>query len=311
MKTRKPLWKISIATTLEAEDAVSEMLGSLLRGRASMYFDVEKRTSIVSIFLPKPVQAGIRRDLRDGLDRIRQCGLDPGTGAISIGKVRTLDWAESWKRHFKPITIGDALLIKPSWSKTRPRRGQALVVLDPGLSFGTGQHPTTSFCLQQLTSALKPAPASSDVNTAFLRQTASKSLLDIGTGSGILAIAAAKLGYQPVEAFDFDREAVRIARENAAANGVRIKIYRGDVTRLPLRAVARFNVVCANLISNLLIAERKTIVNRLNRKGLLILAGILKAEFPTVKRAFEREGLRLVSAEAEKEWMSGSFIRRK
>ena len=306
MKTRKSLWRILIATTLEAEEAVVELLAVVSRCVPSTYFDVEKHSSVVSCFSTKPVPRHVRPELRAGLDRIRGCGLDIGAGMISIGRLRAQDWAESWKRHFKPITIGDSLLIKPSWSKLRPRRGQALVVLDPGLSFGTGQHPTTSFCLEQLvTAVVRRSPYAK--SAALFREAATKSLLDIGTGSGILAIAAAKLGYGRVDAFDFDPDAVRIAKGNAATNGVRIKISRADITRLPLRADRRYDVVCANLISNLLIAERKKIANRLNRNGLLVLAGILKDEFPIVKKAFEQVGLRLVAARAEKEWMSGSF----
>src|SRR5437764_440283 len=125
MKTRRPLWRISIATTLEAEDAVSELLGGRLNGRAWTYFDVEQQTSVVSIFSTRNIQPKIRSHLLAGLKRIKTCGLNTGAGTVSIGKVRARDWAESWKRHFKPITIGGALLIKPSWVKKKARRGQA------------------------------------------------------------------------------------------------------------------------------------------------------------------------------------------
>jgi len=133
--------------------------------------------------------------------------------------------------------------------------------------------------------------------------------LDIGTGSGILAIAAAKLGCQPVRAFDFDPESVRVARANARVNHVagKIKIARDDVTKLPLRPSRRYDLVCANLISNLLIAERRKIVAQLNRGGTLVLAGILKSEFAQVQTAFEDLGMKLVAGKSEKEWRSGSF----
>jgi ribosomal protein L11 methyltransferase len=221
--------------------------------------------------------------------------LKTGTGKIEIAKVRREDWAESWKRHFKPIEIGGALLVKPSWSKKRPRKNQSVVVLDPGLSFGTGQHPTTMFCLREVVRRRK----------AETRQ----SFLDIGTGSGILAIASAKLGYKSIHAFDFDPEAVRMARANARANGVlkKIKIIRGDVTKPSTRPKKQFDLVCANLISNLLVAERKKIVVQLKRDGILVLAGILRTEFPEVQRAFENLGLELISCRIGKEWRSGSF----
>ena len=137
----------------------------------------------------------------------------------------------------------------------------------------------------------------------------SPSLLDLGTGSGILAIAAAKLGYSPVQALDFDPEAVRVARANARANrvGQKLKIRRGDVTKLPVRPRRQYDLVCANLISNLLMAERRRIVAQLNRSGTLVLAGILKPEFKEVQKAYKTLGLRLISRRDEKEWCSASF----
>ena len=133
--------------------------------------------------------------------------------------------------------------------------------------------------------------------------------MDIGTGSGILAIAAAKLGYQPVHAFDFDPESVRVARENARKNRVadQVKLTRGDVTKLPLQPARQYDLVCANLISNLLIAERRRIVNRLKPGGTLVLAGILAAEFAEVERAFADLKLKLAASRVENEWCSGAF----
>jgi ribosomal protein L11 methyltransferase len=222
--------------------------------------------------------------------------LQIGAGKIQTARVKREDWAESWKKHFKPIKIGGSLLVKPSWSKKRPRPGQAVVILDPGLSFGTGQHATTSFCLGEIARlAGKVSPP--------------KSFLDIGTGSGILAIAAVKLGFQPVLAFDFDPESVRVAKANAGVNGVaaKLKIFRGDVTKLPAKAAKPSELVCANLISNLLIAERRKIVAQVKRGGTLVLAGILAAEFTEVRRAFEALGMKLAASKTEKEWRSGSF----
>jgi ribosomal protein L11 methyltransferase len=291
----KNIWCVSINTTLEAEDAVSEMLGTLAGTSASAYFEVETATSLVSVFLTEPPPRKLRAQLAAALEQLREYGLNTGHAGIRIARVRREDWAESWKRHFKPMEIGRALLVKPSWSKKRARTGQAVVILDPGLSFGTGQHATTSFCLAELVRC---------------RNFATKqSFLDIGTGSGILAIAAAKLGYQPINAFDFDPESVRVARTNARVNRVLpgIRITHGDVTRLPLRAEKKYDLICANLISNLLEAEKKRIVARLKRNGTLVLAGILAAEFDHVAAAFSTERLELVSAKTEKEWRSGSF----
>src|SRR5579862_27049 len=299
MKTRGAIWKVCVRTTREAEEAVTELLQDVFGQPASSYTDVETAEVTVAVYMDekKRRRAGALQDataLKNALREIERCGLDIGSGKISVQKVRREDWAESWKRHFQPIEIGAALLIIPSWSRKRPKKGQAIVVLDPGLSFGTGQHPTTAFCLKQLVSA---------------RTNSKLSFLDIGTGSGILAIAAAKLGFEPVEAFDFDREAVRIARENARKNGVsrKVNIRHQDVTEFPSRADTKFDVICANLISNLLIAERRRIVARLQKRGVLVLAGILASEFTLVQSAYEKCRLRLIGSRVEKEWRSGAF----
>lgn len=295
--SRGTLWRISIATTAEAEEAVADLLCRRFGRPAASHTDLESGITTVTVYstarpLNWPEQ---RAALGEGLRQMSGCGLVIGVGKISIRKIPRENWAESWKRHFKPLAIGAALLIKPSWSRCRPRRHQALVVLDPGLSFGTGHHPTTEYCLRQLAAA---------------RQTGKRqSFLDIGTGSGILAIAAVKLGYRPVHAFDCDTAAVRVARENAQRNKVttHARITRRDVTKLPSQATHRYDVVCANLISTLLIAERRRIAAQVNGSGLLVLAGILKSEFDGVRTAYEQLGLLLVASKTGREWRSGAF----
>jgi ribosomal protein L11 methyltransferase len=340
MKARGPIWKVSISTTPEAEEAVTELLYNFFELPVSSYTDVETAEVTVATYLTtssaklrqvlecasppallklrskKRRRAAAVQDasaLHEGLEQIKDYGLNIGSGKISVQKVRREDWAESWKRHFKPIEIGSALLIKPSWSKHPPKNGQAMIVLDPGLSFGTGQHPTTSFCLRQIAfrhQQFKRQPTTR--SSPFVIRHSSLSFLDIGAGSGILAIAAAKLGYAPVEAFDFDPEAVRIARENARKNRVSLKVHmtRGDVTKLALDRKKKYDLICANLISTLLVAERSRILCRLKEDGVLVLAGILKVEFALIRRAYESAGLRLIASRTEKEWRSGAFAYR-
>lgn len=300
------LTKVSIATSTEAEDAVVELLLRVFGQTPSIYFDTETGSTTVSTYLGKQGQwsSAARAELQAGLRALTECGLDIGSGEIFTSKVRREDWAESWKRHFKPLDIGGALLIKPSWVKRKARKGQAVVILDPGLSFGTGHHATTGFCLKQLVT----------VGRSKTRSSASlpRSFLDIGTGSGILAISAAKLGFSPVRCFDFDPESVRVAKVNAAQNGVAhlVKPVRHDLTRLPLASATRYDVVCANLIYDLLIAERDRILARLRPDGVLVLAGILQTQFAKVERAYRQAGLKLLSTEVEREWQSGAFARR-
>ncbi len=322
---RPSLWRVSVATTPEAEDAVAELLATVLHQPVSTWLNLGTGVSTVTVYCRhKPAGGkGIRKAIAAGLDQIQACGLDIGSGRVRLSKMRHEDWAESWKRHFRPIEIefknrrgelGEppilpgksgrrgtppserkSLLIKPSWSKKKPRKDQAVVVLDPGLSFGTGQHPTTAFCLRELVRCGKFETP--------------RSFLDIGTGSGILAIAAAKLGYTPVHGLDSDPEAVRVAHANARANGVhgKVRISLKDVAKLPIHPARQYDLICANLISPLLISERRRMVAQLKPGGTLVLAGILKPEFSGVRRAFSELGLKLAAAKTRNEWRSGSF----
>jgi ribosomal protein L11 methyltransferase len=300
MKKQPPLWRVSVATTLAAEDAVGEMLAAGFGVAAAAYFDLEKNLSLISVFLTpgkgkRFSVSAARKIAAAGLERVAAAGLPLGAGRIEIARVKAEDWAESWKRHFHPLKIGRELLVKPSWSKARPLKNQAVVTLDPGLSFGTGQHPTTAFCLGEIVRCRQAGTA--------------KSFLDIGTGSGILAIAAAKLGWRPIFAFDFDPQAVYVARENTRTNHVEtnVKLTRGDVLKLPPQASRQFDLVCANLISNVLIAARKQIVARVKPGGTLVLAGILATEFGLIEKEFARSKMKLVAKRVENEWCSGSF----
>jgi ribosomal protein L11 methyltransferase len=288
---------ISVTTTAEAEEAVAELLARVFALPSSSYTAQETQLSIVSVFGPAtpPVHAAQIAALRTGLAQIQNQGLDIQPGRIRQRKIREQDWAESWKRHFPPIEIKRALLIKPSWSRKRPRAGQAIVVLDPGLSFGTGHHATTAFCLDQIVACRKTGQSSS--------------FLDMGTGSGILAIAAAKLDYHPVDGFDYDRIAVQIARANARRNGVqkRVRFRHYDLTRSAGKDSAAYDLVCANLETPLLLERAPQIRRRLNPGGVLILAGIQANQFDQVARTYTRLGLVLRAARTEKEWRSGAF----
>jgi ribosomal protein L11 methyltransferase len=295
---KRALVQISVALSESAEEAVGALFENIFGKSPSIYTDAETRDTTASIFLDKVSlwNPQIKADLLCGLKLLREAGIEIGSGKIKVKKLRREDWAESWKKHFKPIEVGNALLIKPSWSRKSPKRNQACVVLDPGLSFGTGQHATTLFCLEQIVRCRK-------------RQK-TQSFLDIGTGSGILAISAAKLGYVPIRAFDFDPEAVRISRGNAEQNEVAAEVrpVHRDLTKLPLQSKTKFDLICANLIYDVLLSERKKIVNRLARSGSLILAGILRTQFAQVKLAYEKIGMKLIANKAQKEWQSGRFV---
>jgi ribosomal protein L11 methyltransferase len=289
--------QVALATTLEAEVAVVELLYAVFSIAPSVFTHPELRVPVVSVYLDekKTITADQRQAVSEGMTWIAECGLTIGDWKLEVKRLRREDWVDSWKRHFQPIRIGDKLLVRPSWRKDKAAPGQAVVVLDPGLSFGTGQHATTKFCLRQL---------------VVHRKRGAQSLIDVGTGSGILAIAGVKLGYRPVKAIDFDSEAIRVARANAKRNRVtaHLKPEVGDVTKLPSRARVKYDVVCANLYYDLLTANAHRIIARVKPEGVLVLAGVLKTQFAEVKAAVEGQGMVLKKTTRQGEWQSGTFV---
>jgi ribosomal protein L11 methyltransferase len=275
--SNKQLWEISAVVSEQDEDTTAAWFEDTFQQIPSVYIDARTGTRTMTIYSPARPSAQTCR-----MGRLNVRKLDP-------------DWKESWKRHFKPMEIGDALLIKPSWSKKKSRKSQKVIVLDPGLSFGTGQHATTSYCLDEI--------------VRLKIDNKPQSFLDIGTGSGILAIAAAKMGYVPIYAIDYDADAVRIAKENARRNRVdhKIRFAHQDLTQLKIGHFPRCDLIAANLIYDMLCAEAKRITSWLKPHGNLILAGILREQFSQVRKNYERFGLKLVRSKMHNEWHSGTM----
>ncbi len=200
------------------------------------------------------------------------------------------DWSTSWKEHFKPVRVGRRLVIKPSWEAFPAAAGDLVLELDPGMAFGTGTHPTTRLCLMTL----------EEIADGFTATGTPWSALDVGTGSGILSIAAVKLGAHQVTALDIDIEAVRVAAENCARNGVAEQVAvsersLGDITE-------RFGVILANILAEDLVRMAPLLVDRLAAHGFLILSGILLEKESLVIRGFASEQLVLHSTGREDEW---------
>lgn len=212
----------------------------------------------------------------------------PGVHAAQPRVCKKRDWQSFWKDHFHIRDIGRRLRIQPIWEKRAVvPRGRVRIWLDPGLSFGTGEHFTTRFCLEQL-DRLLPA-------TRF------SSALDVGTGSGLLAIAAAKLGIPRVAAFDYDASAVAQARANARRNRVadRIRFSVRDFTTDGLPA-GRFDIVCANVYSRLLIDAAPALAR--TTRAHLVMSGIREPELDAVAETYHALGLRETVRDGDGEW---------
>lgn len=245
-------------------------------------------------------------DAEDAEKTLRKMSAEWESFGVKLADIRIVplkreDWAESWKIHFKTMVISDRLVIRPSWEKFEPKPGQAVIELDPGMSFGTGQHATTKFCLSALDRFARER--ASDIAAGKV------TMLDAGSGSGILAIAACKLGYSGIDAFDIDPDTIDIARENARKNMIpdeRIRITAASLEGF--KADSRYEVVAANILSSALIAGRDKLLSLAAHGGRLILAGILDTEYGTVRKAFEDAGCREIFSAKESEWRGGAFI---
>ena len=205
------------------------------------------------------------------------------------------DWANNWKKHFKPSRIGRRLIIKPTWEEWDPAEDTIILELDPGMAFGTGTHPTSRLCLETLERIyFREAPFNSSVPMTH------SDFLDVGTGSGILAIAAAKFGAERVVALDIDPKAVAVAEENLELNHVRDIVTAGTT---PLSEITGyFAVIAANILAEELVRMGKDLVAKLRKGGFLVLSGILTDREATVFAGFAHFPLTLVETTRESEW---------
>ena len=214
----------------------------------------------------------------------------PGHGVIGAGTDLTLryveeaDWANAWKEFYKPFRVGRRLVVTPPWEHPELAPDDIPLVVDPGMAFGTGSHPTTQLCLVALEDYVRPGAR----------------VADIGTGSGILAIAAAKMGASHVAANDNDPLAVRIARENAAANGVPVEI----TDALP---TGQYDAVVANILADVIIGMAEELQALLAPGGVLLASGIIDTREADVRLALEGIGLNHLETRRQTEWVALVF----
>jgi ribosomal protein L11 methyltransferase len=201
------------------------------------------------------------------------------------------DWNERWKRFYHPLLIDGRLYVRPPWERPAERGGVTEVVIDPGRAFGTGTHETTSMCLELLLGDAVPPPR------ALLGRR--RSFCDLGCGSGVLAIAAAKLGFAPVLAVDLEQAAIEESRRNARRNYVEIELRRLDLRTSPAPAA---DLVAANLTTTLLREVAAGWARGETRPAKLIASGFLSGETDALASAFEPSGLRVRRVLARGEW---------
>lgn len=211
--------------------------------------------------------------------------IDPDKHEIITKKVYEKDWAESWKKYYKPTRIGKNIVIKPSWESYEPKDEDLVIELDPGMAFGTGTHETTSMCTEALEAYLKPGDR----------------VFDIGTGSGILSIVAGKLGAKEILSRDLDPAAVKVARENVEHNGLKdtIDVQQGNL----LDGIeGRADILVANIIADIIIHMSKDVPSYLKEGGIFITSGIILDKVKDVQDALLENNFEILETNKMQEW---------
>ncbi|MBN2397540.1 MAG: 50S ribosomal protein L11 methyltransferase [Deltaproteobacteria bacterium] len=304
MPATKEKWiEITILTPPELTDALSNFLEEMGTG------GVFQEAAVDDFFdsSPGPAQETIKaylpwsRATRQQTERVAAyieslSSLFPKLEKPRLSAKNIVDpgWGEQWKKYFKPLRISDNIVIKPTWERYSPASSDIVVDIDPGMAFGTGQHPSTRMCIVAIEEILLRDSAREE-----------RTVLDVGTGTGLLAICAAKLGARAVTGIDIDPKAVEIAGRNIVINGVedRVEILNRDVALCG----GSFDLIVANLISGVFIQLHEHLISLLNPGGHLIASGITEHEAKDVEKVFCNGDVTLHGTQAEKEWVCYTF----
>ena len=231
--------------------------------------------------------------LHEKLEEIKVYGLQTGPLSVQVKEVGEEDWANAWKQYYFPVRVTRFLTVVPSWvDYEKEQDDELLIELDPGLAFGTGTHPTTQLSLTALEQTIR----------------GNESVLDVGTGSGVLSIASKLLGASKVTAFDIDEMATRVAKENIALNPTigEIEVFENN---LLVGVDQKSDLIVANILAEILLQMPEDAYRNLNDDGSLILSGIIESKANEVKEAYEKAGFTLVERMTMREW--NCFIMKK
>ncbi|MBQ9131131.1 MAG: 50S ribosomal protein L11 methyltransferase [Clostridia bacterium] len=244
--------------------------------------NADKTIASVSVYLP--AEKSIPECLAFLRERFATSGLEDAK-VETIG-VNEEDWANSWKAYYKPIKIGDRLVIVPAWEKYEPAEGELIVRMDPGMAFGTGTHETTRLVIQLLEKYTAPGCR----------------MLDVGTGSGILAICASRLGAGECRAYDIDPMAVRVANENIKDAGLtNVTCQVSDLLK-QVDNSRPYDLICANIVADIIIRMTPDVGALMHENTVLLASGIISERSEDVIECFERNGFKIVEKLVDNGW---------
>ncbi len=276
--------RITVITSQEASEAVANCLFELNATGVEIK-DRDASTTYLIAYYPLDDRVGSRMQrLRDFLAELPTWGIQSDPATIDLEPVKSENWEEAWKAAFPPRRVGKRTVITPTWSDVAHNEMDILIQLDPGMAFGTGHHPTTRLSLELLEDSIEPH----------------YHVADIGSGSGILTIAAVKLGAQKVDAIELDPTAIPVAAANFETNGVarRVNLFQGD----GLKSVeGRYHLIIGNILTKVILPIVPYCAPRLHGNGIVIFSGILDTELAQIESVLEENGFRCLQVIREKE----------
>lgn len=276
--------RITVTTSQEASEAVANFLFEL-QATGVEFRDNHAPTVTLIAHYPLDDRVGARlQKLRNFLTKLPTWGIEPHPATIDVEHIKAEKWAEAWKAAFPPQRIGERIVIAPTWADMPNTEADIQIHLDPGMAFGTGYHPTTRLSLELLERTVE----------------SHQHIADIGTGSGILTIAAIKLGAKHVDAVDIDPTALPIAAANFQANQVtqHVSLSQGDGLK---GLKARYHLIIGNILTKAILPMIPHCAPRLLPEGTLIFSGILQTELPQIQTVLEAHGFECLEVRHEAE----------
>lgn len=275
---------VAIEDALDAENYQTDGFGELLEKEN---FTELKEGALVMAYFPETIfLPEILPAIKSRLGKLPDFGLDIGKNLVTVSVVAESDWATAWKKYYHPVRITRYLTIVPSWEEYTPAcADEKVIILDPGMAFGTGTHPTTSLTLQALESVLRGG----------------ETVLDVGTGSGVLSIACRHLGAGEVYAYDLDEVAVRAARENMDMNPIAedVHVSANDLlTGVEIEA----DVIVANILADIIVLMLDDAWRLLKKEGHLIISGIIEDKRDMILEAVYTQGFETAQIFQEQDW---------
>lgn len=293
--------ELSINTTTVVGEIISDFLveqgaKGVVLGEWDPEQDLSQFTKVKAYFPEEtPNLKEISEKISEKLSEYKELNINIGAGEILSKVIKEDDWANSWKQYFHVLRVGEKLVIKPLWEEYEPKEGDLVINIDPGMAFGTGAHPSTQLCMEEIERIFSSPEYDRD----------NYKILDLGTGSGILAITLNLLGYKKITAVDIDPVAVKASRENFAINNMHIDLFQGILDDCH----DEYDFIAGNILAEIIESLAVGISQKLKKGGLFMGSGIINHKEQDVINALTNAGLTFIDKKYQGDWVLVNFVK--